>query len=447
MTSTTGSYHVAEFAANLPAEIRRLDTQVDLFWRTEKPLLMRFGLSDGMAVLDCGCGPGRLLELFADDFENLTLTGLEIDPILVEACRERFANSHHQVEIFQGAAETPGLVDSSFDLIVMRLVLEHVPDPVAALQSLSSLLKPGGRIVIIANDFEFHLRTSPSVAELDPLYEAYCASRRKDGGDPCIGRQLPVLFTQAGLIVEGFEMEVSHSKLVGDQAFFQAEGVGIPAQLVESGFLDQQVFEDMIRSWKQMLKDPNHSIMRPLFVGVARLPVDADLAVGLADPLSTARNEHATEIQPNPHYVAPSSKTEEVLETLWRSAMHVSQVGVRCNFFDLGGDSLMLEQLQSDIQDQMGLQVPMAVLFEYPTIEQLAAHLDRNSEMTVAKSEGVKTESTGRFGEIDSALTSPNTSQKSYDSASLENNRLLQNKAERRREALSNKKRRAERGQ
>jgi hypothetical protein len=54
MTSTTGSYHVAEFAANLPAEIRRLDAQVDLFWRTEKPLLMRFGLSDAMAVLDCG---------------------------------------------------------------------------------------------------------------------------------------------------------------------------------------------------------------------------------------------------------------------------------------------------------------------------------------------------------------------------------------------------------
>jgi len=443
MTTSTGSYQVAEFAANLSAEIRRLDAQVDLFWHAEKPLLIRHGLADGMAVLDCGCGPGRLLELFANEFEQLQLTGLEIDPILVDSCRKRFANTDHEVEVHQGSAENPGLEGSRFDLIIMRLVLEHVPDPVAALKSLSGLLKPAGRIVIIANDFEFHLRTSPSVDELDPLYQAYCASRRQDGGDPCIGRRLPVLFSQAGLIVEGFDMEVSHSKIVGDQAFFQAEGVGIPAQLVESGFLDQQVFESMIRSWKQMLKDPNHSIMRPLFVGVARLPVESDHSDPSVDPASSRTADGDVEAgQENLDYVSASTETEEILAKLWSSAMQLPKVGIRCNFFDLGGDSLMLEQLQSDVLERLGIQVPMAVLFQYPTIEQLAEYLDNQSQQADSVPQA-KTPFGGQASSengTDSGVGIAGASQESNDNASLKS------KAERRREALSNKKRRAERG-
>ncbi len=444
MTTTTGSYQVAEFAANLPAEIRRLDAQVDLFWHAEKPLLIRHGLSDGMAVLDCGCGPGRLLELFASEFGQLSLTGLEIDPILVDACRSRFANTEHKVEVHQGSAENPGLEASRFDLIVMRLVLEHVPDPVAALRSLGGLLKPAGRIVIIANDFEFHLRTSPSVDELDPLYQAYCASRRQDGGDPCIGRRLPVLFSQAGLIVEGFDMEVSHSKLVGDQAFFQAEGVGIPAQLVESGFLDQQVFENMIRSWKEMLKDPNHSIMRPLFVGAARLPLDSDCADALTTPEhSQASDGQLEQGQENPDYVSASTETEETLSKLWSSAMQLPKVGVRCNFFDLGGDSLMLEQLQSDVLDQLGIQVPMAVLFQYPTVEQLAGYLDIQNKPrdSGAESKTTTVEQVANENENESGIGAGN-----HAAQEINDNAALKSKAERRREALSNKKRRAERG-
>jgi len=441
----TGSYHVSEFAANLPAEIRRLDAQVDLFWQTEKPLLLRHGLTHGMAVLDCGCGPGRLLELFATEFQGLSLTGLEIDPILVDACRQRFASADQQVTIRQGSVEQPGLDPSSFDFIVMRLVLEHVPDPVAALKSVASLLKPGGRLAIIANDFEFHLRTSPHVAELDLLYEAYCTSRRQDGGDPCIGRRLPVLLTQVGLVVEGYEMEVSHSKLVGDHAFFQAEGVGIPAQLVESGFLEQQVFENMIRSWKQMLKDPDHSIIRPLFVGVARLPSDAEDDSSIPDPKAANNQDavvHHAADREDPNHVEPCSDTEKKLAELWSSAMKVSQVGVRSNFFDLGGDSLMLEQLQSDVVDHFHIQVPMAVLFQYPTIQQLAIHLDQK----MASSSG-KTMSDRNFSDPEKPGQEASEPGSVPDASPhlFKGTAPWKIKAQLRREALSHKKRRAER--
>ena len=84
-TNQKGSYHVSSFSANTQAEIRRLDAQVDLFWPSEQDLMLRYGLKDGMDYLDCGCGPGRLIELLKNSLPALRCTGLEMDPILVEA--------------------------------------------------------------------------------------------------------------------------------------------------------------------------------------------------------------------------------------------------------------------------------------------------------------------------------------------------------------------------
>jgi ubiquinone/menaquinone biosynthesis C-methylase UbiE/acyl carrier protein len=443
MTLASSSYDVSKFSTHLASEIRRLDAQVDLFWPHEKPLLERFGLRDGMAILDCGCGPGRLLERIGTEFKGMSLNGLEIDPILVDACRKRFeALGNAEVRVEQAAAEAPGMSEESFDFITMRLVLEHLPDPVGTLKTLAKLLKPGGRIAIISNDFSFHLRTWPDVAELDDLYDAYCASRRNDGGDPCIGRRLPVLLRQAGLRVKGFEIEVSHSQLVGDEAFFQAEGVGIPAQLVESGYLDQQVFEKMIRAWKEMLRNPDHCIMRPLFVAVAeRSPetdqVDAEHQAGAGQRLDAGQPSAARHASVGPKAVgssslvddsSPATDFEKKLTDLWKEAMNLSQVGIRSNFFDLGGDSLMLEQLQVEIEDQFNVHVPMAVLFQYPTIEQLAAYLADKADASLASSGSTSPQTTS----ADSAAAADGSeTEASKDKLDID--------AQRRRQALSNK--------
>ena len=80
-----GSYHVSSFSANMQAEIRRLDAQVDLFWRSEHELLREFGMRDGIDYLDCGCGPGRLIELVKSTYPATRCQGVEMDPILVQA--------------------------------------------------------------------------------------------------------------------------------------------------------------------------------------------------------------------------------------------------------------------------------------------------------------------------------------------------------------------------
>ena len=376
--TSLGSYRAESFAISLQDEIRRLNAQVDLFWRVERPLLERAGLTGGMDVLDCGCGPGRLIELLKQTMPSLKCTGLEIDPVLAEAARDQLERrGFADCEVVQGSAEQPSLPAGSFDFIVMRLVLEHLPDPVHVLRQLSKLLRPNGRIAVISNDFEFHLRTSPPVQELDRLYEAYCASRRRDGGDPCIGRRLPQLLTEAGLAVEAFEMEVAHSSLEGDRAFLQAEGSGIPAQLVQSGFLAEEAYQSMVGSWKQMLRTPGHSIMRPLFVGVGR-----KTPPGQAGPIPH-KSSFTQEAQARPResqldldYAPPSTELEKTVAEIWRRAIGLERVGVTNNFFDLGGDSLVIEDVLADIEGSLGRNLSTATLFQHPTVRALAAYLD-----------------------------------------------------------------------
>lgn len=377
-TKEAGSYHVSSFAASTQAEIKRLDAQVDLFWTSEHELIKRYGLEDGMDYLDCGCGPGRLLELLKDEYPGLSCTGLEMDPILVEAAKMKLeSRGFSDCSIVQGTAEKSGLPENSFDFITMRLVLEHVPDPVLALQELRRLLRPGGRILIISNDFENHTRTWPPVPELNALYEAYRAHRSEDQGDPCIGRRVPKLLATAGYAIIAQQIEVAHNAITGDDAFFRAEGVGIPAQLVKDGFLDQSVFESMIQSWKEMLAHPDHCITRQLCVAVGEAQTEEAIAAAAAEreaaPAVAAAQADESE------FVPPGSELEKQLAAMWCRAMNLDRVSIRSNFFDLGGTSLILEQLHAKMQDELGFSEPITTLFQYPTVELLAEAIGQSA--------------------------------------------------------------------
>jgi amino acid adenylation domain-containing protein len=73
-------------------------------------------------------------------------------------------------------------------------------------------------------------------------------------------------------------------------------------------------------------------------------------------------------------YVAPRDATELRLTQIWEELLHV-RVGVTDNFFELGGHSLLALRLLVNIEQSLGKKVPVAALFEDPTIEGLAAHV------------------------------------------------------------------------
>jgi amino acid adenylation domain-containing protein len=75
-------------------------------------------------------------------------------------------------------------------------------------------------------------------------------------------------------------------------------------------------------------------------------------------------------------YAAPRTPVEELLAGIWSEVLDVRLVGIRDNFFDLGGHSLRAAQMVSRVRDVFQKALPIRVLFENPTIEALAAFIE-----------------------------------------------------------------------
>jgi amino acid adenylation domain-containing protein len=73
--------------------------------------------------------------------------------------------------------------------------------------------------------------------------------------------------------------------------------------------------------------------------------------------------------------VALAGELEHTLAAHWKQVLGLDVVGATDNFFDVGGHSLHMATLQARLRDQLGREIPMVALFQYPTIRALAAYL------------------------------------------------------------------------
>ncbi len=71
-------------------------------------------------------------------------------------------------------------------------------------------------------------------------------------------------------------------------------------------------------------------------------------------------------------YVAPRTEVEHQLSLIWEKVIGISPIGVTDSFFDLGGHSLLAVRLFTEITRVFGARLPLAAIFQHPTIEQIA---------------------------------------------------------------------------
>jgi ubiquinone/menaquinone biosynthesis C-methylase UbiE len=98
-------------------------------------------------VLELGAGTGLNLDLYPPGVDELVL--LDPDRHMAARLRERLRNSGRQAEVAEAPAERLPFEDDSFDTAVATLVLCTVPDPMAAVDEVGRVLKPGGRLLFI----------------------------------------------------------------------------------------------------------------------------------------------------------------------------------------------------------------------------------------------------------------------------------------------------------
>jgi len=117
---------------------------------TYRQFLRRFSAYTGR-LLDVGCGVGFFVKVARD--VGWDAHGSEISPIAVRIGREQLGLAQLHV----GRIQDAGFAQSSFDVITLWDVIEHIPDPVSLLIELRRLLRVGGLLFVQTPNISFQL--------------------------------------------------------------------------------------------------------------------------------------------------------------------------------------------------------------------------------------------------------------------------------------------------
>jgi ubiquinone/menaquinone biosynthesis C-methylase UbiE len=106
-------------------------------------------MGQGEAV-DLGCGPGDLALKLAQMAPGLQVTGIDLsDEMLAHAdARARQAGLEERVSFRKGDVADIPFADNTLDLVVSTLSLHHWSDPVAVLDEIARVLRPGGAFLV-----------------------------------------------------------------------------------------------------------------------------------------------------------------------------------------------------------------------------------------------------------------------------------------------------------
>lgn len=167
-------------------------------WPGTSALFDRIGIAPDTNCLDVGCGSGDVTIALAQRAPHGRTVGVDIDETKIQlAIADRSTAATPNVEFRVGNIFDAPTDSEPFGVIYVRFVLTHLPDPLAALQSLTQWLNPGGVIITEDIDFRGHF-CHPESAAFDRYIDWYSTAVRQRGCDPNIGPRLPSLLSQAG---------------------------------------------------------------------------------------------------------------------------------------------------------------------------------------------------------------------------------------------------------
>jgi len=98
---------------------------------------------------------------------------------------------------------------------------------------------------------------------------------------------------------------------------------------------------------------------------------------GKVDRRALTRREPGVPAESVVGLIAPRTATEEALARIWAKVLGIERVGVTDHFFELGGHSLLGTRVVARVRDVLRVDLPLRALFEAPTLEELAARVDR----------------------------------------------------------------------
>lgn len=155
-------------------------------------------LSPGLALLDCGCGPGSITTDLASIVAPGRAVGIDIEPRQVASAKELAASRSVRNLTFQvGSIYELPFDASSFDVAVACYVIEHLSDPLRALREMRRVLRPGG-VAAVKDPYYAATRIEPQTPILSRAWALLAEVALRGGASYGYSPQLRALLLEAG---------------------------------------------------------------------------------------------------------------------------------------------------------------------------------------------------------------------------------------------------------
>ena len=200
-------------------------------------------LAPGMSVLDVGCGTGAITRGIADAVGSEALVvGIDVTAGFIEEATRRHAGVRHLT--FALADVYTFATERRFDVVTTARVLQWLNRPDAAVRAMTSLARPGGRVVVLDYSHEKIAWDPTPPASMRRFYAAFLAWRAEAGMDNLVADHLEPMLEGAGL--EAIHVSAQHETAErGDPDFARRAGIWADVaatrghQMVADGAVDE----------------------------------------------------------------------------------------------------------------------------------------------------------------------------------------------------------------
>ncbi|NEP59190.1 MAG: amino acid adenylation domain-containing protein, partial [Symploca sp. SIO2G7] len=147
--------------------------------------------------------------------------------------------------------------------------------------------------------------------------------------------------------------------------------------------LQSKLFQKLVPKLRNFLEQVLPQYMVPsVFFLLGALPLTPNGKVDRKKlPSPNINNRSHTE------YIVPTTATEQQIAEVWQDVLQIEKVGIYDNFFEVGGNSLLLVQVSSKLQELLKIELQVVELLKYPNIYYLSQYIKGESSSTEDSSE------------------------------------------------------------